>query len=380
MLSAFDDYPIHQTPDPILTPATGDDDFYERYWFNGYNKSGDFYLGVGAAVYPHLGIQDCGLSLVIDGVQYAFHASARANPHREMNIGPFSIDIIEPMKSLRITLSADDTANDTDMACDLLFEGRTGTIEEPRHHFPRGIKRVMDTTRFTQFGSWSGWIEYDGKRLDIDPEETWATKDRSWGVRPLAGGDKRVAPSQGGAGGLFFLWAPLHFDDVCTHFQLFEDNLGRPLFQVGAILPTYSTPSEIPGIEDPAVQPMRNNEHAVRFEPGSRMAASGTMVAMTAIEDGVRHEITFEKIFTYRMKGIGYSHPEWGHGKWHGELEMASEKWNLADVDETAFDNQHVQHLMKVTMGDRVGIGVLEQVILGPYKPYGLEGVISGIS
>ena len=374
MLSAFDDYPIHQTPDPILMPASGDDDFYERYWFNGYHREGDFYLGVGTAVYPHLGIQDCGVSLVIDGKQYAFHASARANPQRELTVGPFSVDIIEPMKSLRITLSAGDD-NDTDMACDLLFEGRTGTIEEPRHHFGRGIKRVMDTTRFTQFGRWSGWIDYDGKRLNIDAAETWATKDRSWGVRPLAGGDKRVAPAaRGQGGGLFFLWAPLHFDDICTHYQLFEDYLGRPMFQVGAILPTYDTPADIPGIEDPAVEPLRNNEHALLFEEGSRMIASGTTVSMTSIDGETRHEIEFEKIFTYRMKGIGYSHPEWGHGMWKGELEMASESWDLADVDDHAFENQHVQHLMKVTMGDRVGIGVLEQVMLGPYKPYGLEG------
>lgn len=43
-------------------------------------------------------------------------------------------------------------------------------------------------------------------------------------------------------------------------------------------------------------------------------------------------------------------------------------------MDETAYENQHVQHLVRATYGDRVGIGVLEQVMLGPYKPYNLEG------
>ena len=50
MLSRFDDYPIHQTPDPVAHPATSDKDVYERYWFNGYSTSGDFYLGAGAAL------------------------------------------------------------------------------------------------------------------------------------------------------------------------------------------------------------------------------------------------------------------------------------------------------------------------------------------
>ena len=99
-------------------------------------------------------------------------------------------------------------------------------------------------------------------------------------------------------------------------------------------------------------------------------------LAMTEIESGERISIDFEKIFTFRMKGIGYSHPEWGHGMWKDEVAVGSEQWNLADVDDTAFENQHVQHLMRVTIDGNEGIGVLEQNILGPYAPYGLEGAI----
>jgi len=55
----------------------------------------------------------------------------------------------------------------------------------------------------------------------------------------------------------------------------------------------------------------------------------------------------------------------------------SNSSFGAADVDETAFENQHVQHLMKVRMGDRQGIGVLEQSIFGPYRPYGLEGHIA---
>ena len=50
MLTLFDDYPIHQTPDPINTPAAADKDVYERYWFNGYTSDGGLFFGIGAAV------------------------------------------------------------------------------------------------------------------------------------------------------------------------------------------------------------------------------------------------------------------------------------------------------------------------------------------
>ena len=374
MLTKFDDYPIHQTPDPIAKPASSDKDVYERYWFNGYNVDGSCYLGVGTAYYPHLGIKDCGISFVIDGVQHAFHASSRAGDEpSEMQIGPFELEIVEPMKSCRVTLES----NETDFACDLLFEGRTACVEEPRHVFGSGpIRDVMDTTRFTQLGRWSGWLEYDGKRVEFDRDTMLGTKDRSWGIRPLAGGDNRGAPAPPRTNGLFFLWAPLHFDDICAHYQLFEDSKGRTLLSVGALVPTYDSVADLPGVEDPTVSYCRNNEHKLTFASDSRMIETASL-AFTEIAGDVRHEIEFEKIFTYRMKGIGYSHPEWGHGMWKDELALSSERWSLADVDDNAFENQHVQHLMRVKMGDRTGIGVLEQIFLGPYEPYGFTGAWS---
>jgi hypothetical protein len=378
VLTKFDDFPIHQTPDPIAHPASSDKDVYERYWFNGYSKAGDMYLGIGTALYPHLGIQDCGISIVYEGHQYAFHASARATPEpSELRVGPFNVDIVEPMRSLRVTLEP----NETDFACDLLWEGRTGNVEEPRHHFGGGgIRKTMDTTRFAQLGHWSGWIEFGGKRLDLDRNETWGTKDRSWGIRPLIGGDTRGAPNPPRpGGGLFFLWAPLNFDDLCLHYQLFEDWKGRPLFNVGAKLPVYDSIDEIPGVEDEAAEHMRALEHQLTFKEGSRMAKEAT-IAMTSIDTGERHEVRLEPIFTYRMKGIGYMHPKWVHGQWHDELAMESESWALADVDETAFENQHVQHLVRAYYGDRVGIGVLEQIVMGPYKPYRMEGAFDAPS
>ena len=47
MLSHFDDYPIHQTPEPIAQPASSDRNVYDRYWFNGYARDGEFYFAIG---------------------------------------------------------------------------------------------------------------------------------------------------------------------------------------------------------------------------------------------------------------------------------------------------------------------------------------------
>jgi len=377
MLTLFDDYPIHQTPYPVNRPATSDRDVYERYWFNGYTNANTpdeeaIYIGIGTALYPHLDIQDCGISIVIDGEQHAFHASARATPEpTDLSVGPFNLEIVDPMRSCRITLES----NETDFTADLLFEGRTANIEEPRHLLRGELRDVMDATRFTQLGRWSGWMEFDGRRVEFNPETMLGTKDRSWGKRPVGGGSDRGAPPLPRRGGLFFLWAPIHFDDIGVHYQLFEDNYGRPTYSVGALVPMYPTLADVPGVEDPAVIHLKNNEHKLTFAPGNRMITHAEL-GLTSIDGSERFDIQMDPIFTYRMKGIGYTHPEWGHGNWKGELAMASEKWSLDSVDVTAYENQHVQHLMRVRMGDRVGVGALEQLIIGPYDPYGLTGLL----
>src|SRR5256885_1432198 len=79
--------------------APSDRNAYARYWFNGYEGDGEFYFGIGMAIYPNLRILDCGFSIVRGGEQHAFHASRRApQAPTETQVGPFRIEIVEPMK------------------------------------------------------------------------------------------------------------------------------------------------------------------------------------------------------------------------------------------------------------------------------------------
>jgi hypothetical protein len=59
MLTRGDDYPIHQTAEPVAYAGT-DRNFYDRYFFNGYaaEGEGDAFFAVAFGVYPHLNIAD----------------------------------------------------------------------------------------------------------------------------------------------------------------------------------------------------------------------------------------------------------------------------------------------------------------------------------
>ena len=149
MLNRLDDFPIHQTPEPIAVPATSDRNVYDRTWFNGYSADEAQYFGVGMAVYPHRGILDAAFSTVeAGGRQHAFYGSRRAPLERtDMQVGPCRLEIEQPLRRARLII--DD--NETGIACDLTFSARTSPIQEVRQVLWNRERRIMDATRFAQY-------------------------------------------------------------------------------------------------------------------------------------------------------------------------------------------------------------------------------------
>ena len=78
------------------------------------------------------------------------------------------------------------------------------------------------------------------------------------------------------------------------------------------------------------------------------------------------------------MRGLGYTHPEWGHGHWHGEDAVGSEEHKVEELDNVEPWNIHIQQVMRARWGDRVGLGVLEQLAFGEHHPSGLTGILDG--
>ena len=74
-LTKGDDFPIHQTAEPIAYSGT-DRNFYDRYFFNGYHPTeGEDFFAIAFGVYPHLNVADAAFVVVRNGVETALHAS-----------------------------------------------------------------------------------------------------------------------------------------------------------------------------------------------------------------------------------------------------------------------------------------------------------------
>ena len=78
------------------------------------------------------------------------------------------------------------------------------------------------------------------------------------------------------------------------------------------------------------------------------------------------------------MLGLGYLHPEWSHGLWKGEEALGGEEWKLDALDPLDPRHIHVQQLCRARMGDREGIGLLEQLVIGPHRPAGFRSLFDG--
>ena len=361
-LSKGDDYPIHQTPEPVAYAGT-DRNFYDRYFFNGYAAGSDdtSFFAVAFGVYPHLNIADAAFVVVRNGVETALHASRCLNMERmDFVVGPIRIEVIEPLVKLRVIVNAPDRG----IAADIVFTGRGAPIEEPRFVRRIGPRTVMDYTRLTQNGRYQGWIELDGKRQSVDGFV--GTRDRSWGIRSIGVRDPQaMAPPVSPQ--FFWLWAPTNFEKASLFFHSNDDSAGTPWNR-----------RAVWAVDGEPLREIENVKASVDWKAGTRHAAAATV---TLGEGASRLEATFKPVFNFFMLGLGYGHPKWAHGLNHGELAIEREDIVLKDVDVRLPHHLHIQALCDVTCRDaggsvHQGRGVLEQLVLGPHAPSGFKSTL----
>ena len=142
---------------------------------------GSLQLGFGLGKYPNRNVMD-GYAGISRGVeQVTVRASRRLAPeHEETVVGPIHYEVIEPLKSVRYVLEANDTQP---IAFDWRFDAIVPAFMEERTHRRNGVRVASDLVRYHQTGLATGWVEIDGERTEISPEHWVSTRDHSWGTR-----------------------------------------------------------------------------------------------------------------------------------------------------------------------------------------------------
>jgi hypothetical protein len=366
MLTRADEWPIHQTPEPVAFAGT-DRNFYDRYFFCGYLDDGSGFFAVAFGIYPNLNVADAHVSVLRgDGTQTCLHASRLLGMERmELSVGPIRIEVLEPLSSLRVVVEETDG-----IALDLICTGRAAPLQEPRFTRRNGSRLLMDVTRFTQNVRWSGSITINGRTTVYTPQTSFGTRDRSWGIRPIGSPDAQpTVPAK--LPQFYWLWGPANFPNLSLFYHVNDDESGVP----------WNTRCEL--IMDSAGQGagfgLSEATMRLTYKPGTRRVAQGVLTGKDG--HGGLHKVVYSPTATFAMKGIGYQHPKWAHGLWQGDLKVEREDFTVSDGTSPDHTSLHVQAICTLEhegpngLGSQ-GVGLLEQLIIGPHAPSGFTDLL----
>ena len=141
MLTRGDDYPVHQTAEPIAQVATGDRNFYDRYFFNGYSRDGELFFAAALGVYPNRGVMDAAVSVLHD-VSLSVGAGETVallgtNGNGKSTLMKSIMGMVRPSAGT-ITAMIDGTAHElVGLATEEIVDLGIGFVPEGRRLFPK---------------------------------------------------------------------------------------------------------------------------------------------------------------------------------------------------------------------------------------------------
>lgn len=347
MLNDLDETMFHQVPQPFAVVGTSDHRFFDRYWFCGADPAGGpaFFAGLGR--YPNMGTQDGFLSVLDGRTQHNLRVATQSeetNAPSTCGAGPLAVAVHEPYRRVALSLNAER------MSAELEF--RTDRLPHlERHHVEMGRNRVLqDQQRYVQVGGWSGWIEIDRTRYDVD--DWWGDRDHAWGVRVDVGGLE--PPEMSKRTGSLTVWCSFATRTRYGMFQLRRYADGRPDYLDG-VLHGKDGAARVNAVEP-----------EVTFAPGTSNYQHARI--LVRLEDGSTTEITAEPLTerAWAGRGGGYSRgfdDGRGFGARRGEV-VEYDCYDVSEPDEVRCGGDivpagHREQLARLTVDGEPGIGHL---------------------
>lgn len=323
MLTPLDDSPWHQLPTTFDHVHTSDPRFFDRLWFAASDRVGRSTFQFTMGVYQNMNVVDGGVVFILNGQQHNLRVSRQLRPLYETACGPLHLEVIEPMKHLRLSIArGDHLRGELEWKADM-------APQEEHQHFKRRSGRILeDYSRYDQVGSCHGWLEADGERVDVD--SWWSCRDHSWGVRERVGIPEPVTGEGQVSGGGLFSFLFYSTETHGGHVQvargldgsryLSATILRRPSGEVTFV--GIDADITVSFVDDARPRRMRAASFELRSPTGSRtridVEAQGPAVA---------------------MPGLGYGGYDdgLGLGVWRGVTHLESEIWDVAHPAEVGY-------------------------------------------
>lgn len=375
-LLAADEAFTHQVVETFATVGQSDPAWTEKVCGMAAAKDGSLQIAFGFGKYTNRNVVDAYAGIGRGAEQWVVRGSRALSADPEtVNVGPISYEIIEPLKSVRISLAANDHQA---IAFDIVFQSAAACIVEDREdrRDMHGFRKATDQIRYHQTGVVSGWLEIDGERHAIDENSWVSTRDKSWGVRPSVGippvdaepDYHRHIPQA------LAIWNPMLFQ---------RDDGSRYAFHHYYLLfsgPGFSQQRVQGGFEDEQgkTDSVVDMKPSLQFDPATKRLQQGSFAF--AMASGEQRIMTFNKLSeTGFYLGAGHYHGGDGHyhGSWRGELHVDGDYVSDASKPEVIERyNQFRDCMIRIEdpQGGGVGYGNCQTHVHGAWPDFGLTG------
>lgn len=374
MITALDEHLNHQIVDTFASVSTSEQSWTEKIWTAIVRKDGTMGVDFGLGRYHNRGVLDGWAAISRGSEQWTVRANRELRDDPLVTeAGPLSYEIIEPLRQVRFACAANDQQP---IAYDITFTSEMPPFFEDRHKQREkdGFRIGSDVVRYHQIGTPSGWIEVEGDRIEINPEEWTQYRDHSWGTRLDVGAhnaDVRPTSDFGdvkfGQGEFVLIWSPFMLvspsGEKVAYHMYFQSKQGRIFYSSGYRNNPDGTQEKIARVRP-----------ELRFDDRTRRLLGGRL--HFDMLQGGSHTIEVEVVGTSGVHlgpGLYLGFDGRKHGSWHGPLTVEGEKF-----DDT-LDRKTLERIrqlrdcpIKVTEGDWTGYGIMETIIHGAHPELGL--------
>ena len=377
-LTGADEFFNHQIVNTFAAVGSADRAWTEKAWFTLMRKDGSLQANFGLGKYANRNIVDGFAGVQIGTRQMTVRASRLASAEPDgVGVGPLGYEVVKPLEAIRLTL-AENSAQP--LKFELTFHATMPGFFENRDVVIQSGRTASDVIRFHQAGTVSGWIEIDGERHKVNPDEWFGFRDRSWGIREHVGLDPAdLAPtgSHGTTGGnkagsaFHFNWLVSKIDrpdgtsyDLAYYFRDFGGD-GPLAFFSGYI--NESDGRQFPILHlYPEIDYRASDRGVMRGRVTAILAGKGKSVVERVFEvEVINPEMGFRL-----LPGM---YGEWKgqiHGSFKGEafldgdcIEDVNNPEKLAETYRWQIRDRPV----RIREGENSGYGDMESIILGEY-------------
>lgn len=337
-LTAWDDYPVHQSADVLsaLTPQVPG--WAERFYFNALRPTGEIAMIVGGGVYPARGVAECYFCRLDGSRQINVRTwQPLPAPGGDVGGGAFSLHCESPLSEWSVDIDLPEAR----------LSGRfAGSV---RPHLYRTIDVPASEPGgpydlFRHFIALGHWTFEEDAGLGA-PARMLGVRDRTWGIRT-----RRPR---------LHLWSVLQLGDDCLSFKHQELADGSVMFSEAAL----TRP-------DGEVAALEVAEHALEFDRRIREIVRGRVRFSGG--DGPL-DVEFERVGPgMRLAGAGYDDTQGDRGTTTG---AQSDEYDLADPEVAARTGRGTidagVRAQATGACDAEGIGVVETAIARDHILYG---------